>query len=80
MMTRGINGIDATTPITTMSPRTSRRPSWASLPYPDLVEERERAGVPLEGGPDEVAQRRLGLALDGRREAELGDRLDIERW
>ena len=49
-----------------------------SMRRPDLVEERQRAGVALERGPDEVAQRGLGLALDAGRQAERGDRLDVE--
>ena len=44
----------------------------------DLVEEGERASVALERDADEVAQRRLGLALDGGRQPERRDRLDVE--
>ena len=45
---------------------------------PDLVEEGEGAGLPLQGLADEVAQRRLDLALDRGGQAELGQGLDVE--
>ena len=45
---------------------------------PDLVEEGQRTRVAFERGPHELAQRGLGLALDGGRQAQLGDGLDVE--
>ena len=44
----------------------------------DLVEERQRARLALQGAADELAQRGLRLALDRRRQAERRDRLDVE--
>src|SRR6187551_960732 len=49
-----------------------------SMCRPDLVEERQRACVALERGSDEFTQRRLGLTLDIRCQAQLRDRLDVE--
>ena len=44
----------------------------------DLVEERERARVTLEGDPHEVAHRGLDLALRALGEPERGERLDVQ--
>src|SRR3990172_949813 len=52
-------------------------PEGRSMSGSDLVEESERAGVPLKGDTDEVAQGGLDLALNGRVEAEGRDPLDV---
>ena len=55
-----------------------RRARRGPAPGPDLVEERERARVALEGDAHEVAHRRLDLALDRLGQAQRGDRLDVQ--
>src|SRR4051812_33550316 len=51
---------------------------YCLMRFTDLVEERQRTRLPLEGLADEIAQRRLDIRFDLRSQPQAGQCLDVE--